>query len=221
MPGERNDRVARSLSQRGYDLDQVWVAEGQTLPASANGHFGAVIYGGSQMVSQIEDIDYLKAERDWLARWLCSDRPVLGICLGAQMIANTLGAPVAPHADGVAEIGYVDIAPTQAGRDVISEPMAVYHWHHEGFALPRGAELLASGSVFENQAFRYGSSAYGLQFHPEVTREMMNAWLEKAVESLQKPGAQSREAQLAAADLHHRNGGLWLEGFLDRWLGDA
>jgi GMP synthase (glutamine-hydrolysing) len=218
MPGERADRVAVNLARRGYELDQVWVAEGQALPSRADGYAGAVIYGGSQMVSQIEGIDYLKAEREWLSSWIAEDRPLLGICLGAQLIANTLGARVCPHPDGMTEIGYAEIAPTDAEGNPITEPMTVYHWHHEGFDLPDGAELLAEGQAFENQAFRFGANVYGLQFHPEVTKEMMAQWLENAKESLAKPGAQPPERHRSMAEIHFEPSGLWLETFLDHWL---
>ena len=111
-----------------------------------------------------------------------------------------------------------EILPTLRGRDVFPEPIHGYHWHSEGFDLPDGAELLAMGRVFENQAFRLNASTYGLQFHPEVTLEMMQSWMEEAAQCLAHPGAHSRARQTSDAERYHEPLGLWLEGFLDRWI---
>ncbi len=105
-------------------------------------------------------------------------KPLLGVCLGAQMLARHLGHRVYRHPEGKVEIGYYPIVPTEAGEALCAAPFPthVYQWHREGFDLPRGATLLAAGSDFEAQAFRYGPAAYGLQFHPEVTYAMMCRW---------------------------------------------
>jgi len=215
---ERDDRVAQALSNRGYALDQRFVAKGDPLPALDEGHALCVAYGGPQMASQAEETDYLAAELRWLDAWIGAERPFLGICLGAQMLARSQGARVATHHEGLHEIGYVEVHPTPRGREVVPEPLHVYHWHSEGFELPAGAELLASGRVFENQAFRLNARTYGLQFHPEVTPEMMLSWMDEAGHMLSLPGAQDREAQLAGAARHHEPLGSWLERFLDRWI---
>ncbi|SMF17156.1 GMP synthase (glutamine-hydrolysing) [Tistlia consotensis] len=219
MPGARQDRVAESLARRGYALEQVWVAEGQPLPEPDERHAGAVVYGGAQMASRVEEHDYLVRELAWIERWLGTGKPYLGICLGGQMLARAAGARVAPHAEGLTEIGYVPIAPSERAPDFVPRGLGVYHWHREGFELPAGAELLARGPVFENQAFRLGATAYGLQYHPEVTLEMMEAWMAEAADMLTLPGAHSAEVQRADAERHHGPLGAWLEGFLERWIG--
>jgi GMP synthase (glutamine-hydrolysing) len=215
---ERDDRVARSLTARGFALDQRFVAKGDPLPELAEEHAVCVVYGGPQMASQAEDIDYLAEELRWIDRWVGAGRPFLGICLGAQMLARSQGARVGTHREGLHEIGYVQVHPTPRGREVLPEPLHVYHWHSEGFEVPPGAELLASGRVFENQAFRLDGRTYGLQFHPEVTREMMLEWMDEAGHMLSWPGAQAREAQLSGNARHHEPLGAWLERFLDRLL---
>lgn len=219
MPGERRDRVADSLVRRGYRLEQVWVAEGQPLPAPEARHAGAVVYGGAQMASRPEEHDYLLAELRWIDRWIGAGKPYLGICLGAQMLARAAGARVASHAEGLSEIGYVPIAPSENAPDFVPRGLGVYHWHCEGFELPSGAELLARGSVFENQAFRLGPDAYGLQYHPEVTLEMMESWMAEAAHMLSLPGAHPAETQRSDAARHHGPLGEWLEAFLERWIG--
>lgn len=219
MPGERNDRVSADLLRRGFELDTRWIAEGHELPKETEPYAATVIYGGAQMVDQVNELDYLGREIDWILRWMKTDKPMLGICLGAQMIAHALGGRVGPHAEEKAEIGFVPIEPTEAGQDLMPDEMMVFHWHLQGFETPPGSEQLARGPVFEHQAFRHGESVYGLQFHPEVTRDIQAQWLEAGAHMLEMPGAQPREEQLAATERHLDPLGEWLRGFLDVWTG--
>jgi GMP synthase (glutamine-hydrolysing) len=166
--------------------------------------------------------DFVKQEIDWISVPLNEDKPFLGICLGAQMMAKNLGGRVDPHPQGAAEIGYYPIRPTHAGRSACPDwPCHVYQWHREGFDLPRGAELLAEGDLFEVQAFRYGPSAYAIQFHPEVTHAMMCRWTTRAHERLSLPGAKSRAEHFADRPAYDYNIRHWLSQFLDRWIGTA
>ena len=147
-----------------------------------------------------------------------ADRPFLGICLGAQMLAIQLGATVAPHPEGRAQIGYYPIRPTAAGLAVCADwPDHVYHWHREGFGLPAGAELLAEGSDFPVEALRYGHS-FGFQFHPDVTTAMMHRWTTRGHERLVLPGAQPRRQHFAHRAVHDVAERAWLKHFLDGWL---
>jgi GMP synthase (glutamine-hydrolysing) len=100
----------------------------------------------------------------------------------------------------------------------MGQPMHVYHWHNEGFEVPDCAELLATGPVFPNQAFRYGDKAYGIQFHPEVSRDMMQRWIIEAAHMLREPGAQTGEEQLAGCDRFDAEIESWLRKFLSNWL---
>ena len=99
---------------------------------------------------------------------LKSKKPFLGICLGAQILAKSLVAKVNRHPDGFVEAGYYWVEPTAEGDDYFDGPAMFYQWHKEGFDVPMGATLLAQSAIFQNQVFRCGENAYGLQFHPEV-----------------------------------------------------
>ena len=134
------------------------------------------------------------------------------------MLARALGASVSRHDDGLHEIGYVRINPTPGSNGFLGEAMHVYQWHNEGFDLPGGTELLASGPVFPNQAFRYGQKAYAIQFHPEVSRPVMQRWMQVAGHMLEEPGAQPKDHQLAAAEQFDEPMADWLRGFLQHWL---
>jgi len=106
--------------------------------------------------------------------------PYLGICLGGQLLAHVLGAPVATGARG--EKGTFTVTLTPEGEHDplfagIPSPFVTFQWHNDTFAIPVGATLLASSPACPHQAFRFGSRAWGLQFHPEVTREIVAAWV--------------------------------------------
>jgi GMP synthase (glutamine-hydrolysing) len=131
---------------------------------------GLVVLGGPMGVGEIEAHPHLRAEIDLLAAVVAADVPILGVCLGAQLLACALGAEVLPSA--TPEVGLGSVSPTPAGeRDVVLGPggrrVPVLHWHNDTFTLPPGAKLLASSDECANQAFRVGR-AYGLQFHVEL-----------------------------------------------------
>ena len=123
---------------------------GDPLPETLDDHAGAVIFGGPMSANDPDD--YVRREIDWIAVPLREQRPFMGICLGAQMLAKQLGAKVAPHPQGRAQMGYYPIRPTAAGHAACPGwPDHVYHWHREGFELPAGAELLAGGKRFSGR----------------------------------------------------------------------
>jgi GMP synthase (glutamine-hydrolysing) len=220
MDQARDDRVSRWLSEHGYALDYRFAAKGDPLPDPAQAeHDIAVVYGGPQSANDGPETPYIQDELDFIRAWSDRERPLLGLCLGAQLLAKAYGGKVGPHPEGLNEIGYADVAPTAAGRDVLPGPMRVYHWHTEGFEVPEGGELLARGEVFPNQAFRMGTHAYGLQFHPETTVEIFTSWMTEASHMLDWPGAQPREAQLQDAQTHDPRLAAWLDGFMSWWLG--
>jgi len=162
------------------------------------------------------DMPGIGAELDFIPVALESGKPFLGICLGAQLLAKALGARVTKHPEGLAEIGYSRIAPTTEGMAYLDGPMMVYEWHREGFDLPRGATLLAEGTVFPNQFFRYGDHAFGMQFHPEVTGEKIEQWTLRSAERLKLPGAQPREAHLSGFAQYDGTINRWIQCFMDR-----
>jgi GMP synthase (glutamine-hydrolysing) len=180
-------RVGNVLRALGHRLDIRRPRFGDALPETLEAHAGAVTFGGP--MSANDGDDYIRREIDWIEIPLREQRPLLGICLGAQMLAIQLGARVAPHPQALAQIGYYPIRPTVAGRKLCPDwPAQVYHWHREGFELPAGAELLAEGDDFPVQAFRAGN-AFGVQFHPDVTYAMMHCWTTRGYDGLSAPGA--------------------------------
>lgn len=212
-------RVGQILREMGYELDICCPSIGDQLPVTMDNHEGVVIFGGPMSANDSETLPFIKQELEWIPVALAADKPFLGICLGAQLLARVLGAKVSPHAEGMTEIGYFPIVPTSEAYPYFEQPLYVYHWHREGFELPQGAIKLAGGDVFVNQAFRYGRAAYGLQFHPEATGEIVERWTRLGAEMLTLPGAQSREEQIDKHALYAIAKDNWLKSFLSLWLG--
>lgn len=212
-------RVGNALRALGHPLDIRRPRFGDPLPETLDRHAGAVIFGGPMSANDPDD--YVRREIDWIEIPLREQRPFLGICLGAQMLARQLGAQVAPHHEGRVEVGYYPIRPTAAGHGLCPDwPERVYHWHGEGFQLPRGAELLAEGDDFPVQAFQHGH-AFGLQFHPDVTYAMMHRWTTRGCVRMDSPGALPRHLHFADRAVHDVVERAWLKNFITGWLARA
>lgn len=212
-------RVGQLLRAMGFPLDIRRPVMGDALPATLAGHSGAVVFGGP--ISANDAAPYVRSEIDWLAVPLSENRPFLGICLGAQMLVRHLGGIVAPHEDGLTEIGWYPIEPTTLGARLMHWPAMVYQFHREGFDLPAGAERLATGPTYPNQAFRYGENAWGIQFHAELTRAMMHRWVVRGAHRFELPGAQLGKAHLDGRMLHDGPLKAWLVALLHKVFVEA
>ena len=131
-------------------------------------------------VDETDRFPFLADEVRWLRQSVDAGLPVLGVCLGSQLLAKALGSRVYPNR--IKEIGWYDIELTAAAKSdrlfgdcQVAE--TVFQWHGDTFDLPEGASQLARSELCENQAFRFGRAAYGLQFHLEVTPEIVSSWL--------------------------------------------
>jgi len=169
VPYEGPGLIAVQARDRGLELDRRHLYSGDAVP-SLEALAGLVVLGGPMGVGDSEAHPHLKAELDLLAAAVAADVPVLGVCLGAQLLACALGGELLPAA--TTEVGIGSVALTAAGEhDGVLGPagrqVPVLHWHEDTFTLPPGAELLASSDKCVNQAFRVGR-AYGLQFHVEL-----------------------------------------------------
>ncbi|MEO0546216.1 MAG: glutamine amidotransferase [Pseudomonadota bacterium] len=212
-------RVGMRLVERGFDLDIRRPPLGDHLPETMDDHAGAVMFGGP--MSANDGDEFIKRETDWLAVPLRENRPFLGICLGAQKLVRHLGGRVTPHPKELVEVGYYPLYPTEAGAGLLDWPPMIYQWHREGFDLPAGADLLAWGDTYENQAFRYGERTYAFQFHTELTYAMICKWSVKGAKRMASPGAQSRKHHLEGRLLYDGAISFFLDQFLDLWIGTA
>jgi len=186
---------------------------------------GLVVLGGPMNVEDQADRPHLRVEMRAIEQALRQGKPVLGICLGAQLLAHVLGAPVRRHERP--EIGWYDLSLTEAGTTdpvlgALGPAATVFQWHGRSFALPDGAVHLARTESCEQQAFRWGESAYGLQFHPEVDEALVRRWLANPAYASElrdaglphdAAGIEGRTAELARA-IKQRSEPLF-ERFLD------
>ncbi len=166
----------------------VELSKGEDIPPTS-GFDTLLLMGGPMSVNEDDIYPYIKKEEEIVREFIYSDKSILGICLGAQIIAKALGSKV--YKGGQKEIGWHDIELSDGGiSDALMRRLAihpyvgdlwrkfkVFHWHGETFDIPEGAVTLARSELFPNQAFRYGGRAYAFQFHIEVTREMIYNWL--------------------------------------------
>lgn len=173
--------LADAIRRHGHTLRTTALFSGEALPLTTD--FDALIIMGGPMSVHDEGVHpWLRAEKELIAAAIGEKKKVLGICLGAQLIAEVAGGRVYPNPQK--EIGFWPVHWTKAGESRFPGLAAqalvtkAFHWHGETFDLPPGAVLLASTPACPNQGFLLGDDVLGLQFHPEVTPEIIGAMIE-------------------------------------------
>lgn len=203
VPWEGPHRILDACG--GLDVHTVKPLAGQALPDHED-VAGAVVMGGPMNADEVDVHPELASERAWLAEAVRRDLPVLGICLGAQLLARALGAEVRPGEGpelGYAPVEILDPDDPILGR--LAPSTTVLHWHGDVFDLPEGAEHLARSGRTEIQAFRRGN-AWGVLFHPESDLALLEAWLavpemvHEACRALGDDGAAALPSQAEAAE---------------------
>jgi GMP synthase (glutamine-hydrolysing) len=168
------------IRRRGHRIRFVNFEREPDAQPDVDRYHGLIVLGGPMNVEDRERRVHLRTELHAIERALAQDKPVLGICLGAQLLAHVLGAPIRrlPRA----EIGWYDLHTSGAGREdpvlgALGAQSPVFQWHSYGFDLPSGAEHLAHSADCPHQAFRAGRHAYGFQFHLEMDAALIERWL--------------------------------------------
>jgi GMP synthase (glutamine-hydrolysing) len=177
---EGSGYLGELLTEDGFNIQSVH-AKHESLPEKQ--YSLVVVLGAPESAN--DDLPYLQEEQKLIKQSVEKNTPVLGICLGSQLIAKTFGGKV--YRGPKKEIGFYNDLIPQANSSLFSgfeNPFTVFHWHGDTFDLPEGAIRLASSENYQNQAFQF-KSAVGLQFHLEVNEEMVNLWLDKTEEKLQ------------------------------------
>jgi GMP synthase (glutamine-hydrolysing) len=192
VPFEGPGSIAEAASRRGLELRLCHPYLGDALPSQQDID-GLVVMGGPMGVHDTAEHPHLARELELIAALVRAERPVLGVCLGAQLLAHALGARV--YRGEQAEVGCGSVSLTGAGRadpvlgSLDAEVLPVVHWHQDTFDLPHDASWLARSELFPHQAFRIGERAYGLQFHIEVNRALTEAWRERLPAGVTLPPA--------------------------------
>lgn len=180
VPYEPLGTLDGKFKAAGFRIRYVNFARQKRPDIDVQRYHGLVVLGGPMSVYEADRHPHLTLEMEEIRRAIDVGVPILGICLGAQLIAAALGAPVMRHT--TKEIGWSQVSPTAAGqRDLLFSSFAptenIFQWHGDTFHLPDGSELLAESAACKNQAFRYGDRVYGLQFHLEVDEALIRRWL--------------------------------------------
>jgi GMP synthase-like glutamine amidotransferase len=171
--------VGRALDEASAECRVLRTHEGDAVPTGADGFDALILLGGAQDALDDATHPYLADEAALARAFGAADKPVLGICLGAQLVArghgakNILGRPI--------EFGWHEVRATEAGRadpvlSAIGAAAPVFHWHVDTFTLPPGAAHLATSAATDIQAFRIGRAVYGVQFHFEAGTELVASW---------------------------------------------
>ena len=219
-PLETLGTLGNALKVADVPHEYVRTQEGELVPETAEGLGGLVVLGGPMGVYETEQYPHLKEEIRLIQDALEREIPVLGVCLGSQLLARALGTEVGPT--GAKELGWGEIKTTnEAFYDplfgALGESFTAFHWHGDAFELPEGATLLASSGQTPVQAFRFGEKAYGLLFHLEVderlVRGMLDAFEDEAREAGEDPYEILRQAREYLPQLMTR-AGRFHESFL-------
>jgi GMP synthase (glutamine-hydrolysing) len=168
------------LKRAGFRIRYVNFARHPDAQPSLDGYDGMVVLGGPMSVNDAGRLPHLTVEMRLIEEAMKRNLPVLGICLGAQLIAKTLGAEVYPNREK--EIGWYDVSPTGAAESdlllsAFESREKIFQWHGDTFDIPNTSHHLAFSELCANQAFRYEANIYGLQFHLEVDEPMIHRWL--------------------------------------------
>lgn len=193
---EKPGLIAEALKARGYFPDLVRTHAGGRVPSGMGGAAGLVIMGGPMGVYEHERYPFIRDEMRLIEQALREEKPVLGICLGSQLLAATLGGDVKRGKQK--EIGWHSVALTDsASGDAVCKCLdrsfVACHWHGDVFDLPSGAVCLASSRQTAFQAFRYDKNAYGLLFHMEITEEILRGMVATFANELAAEGLDGGE----------------------------
>jgi len=223
--GDLDDIASVHLTARGFSVEHIYPFEesgpkyGLPQIDTHKGLSGAIFMGGAQNVTELDDLPYLQREVEWIQSCIDAQTPVIGICLGAQLLAHALGGSVLPHADGLCEFGYETIYPTNAKNNSwIDKPYKMVQAHFQGFTVPPNCTELATGTRFAHQAFHYQEIAFGFQFHPEVSQTMFSEWQRHdwANEFYNASGAQPRVEASDDNERYNATQKQWFCNVLDR-----
>jgi GMP synthase (glutamine-hydrolysing) len=190
-PAESLGAIADSLETAALAWQYVRAYDGQPIPTEIRGAGGLVVMGGPQTVYKLDRHPFLRDELRLIEAALREDKPILGVCLGSQLLAAALGAKV--YRAETREIGWYRVTLSAAAKQDrllrgLPPEFVAPHWHGDVFDLPAGAVALASSEKTPIQGFRHGDKAYGLLFHAEMTVEILEALIAEFGEGLKRVG---------------------------------
>ncbi|MGD1895688.1 MAG: type 1 glutamine amidotransferase [Phormidesmis sp.] len=207
------------LIQQGAQLT-TWLTEDQPAPPIGD-YSGLIVLGGPMNAHEGQKFLHLRQTVDLIRKFHREEKPILGICLGAQLIARAFGSTVYPHR--VPELGFSPIYATRAAAQDpcvgdFADGLSIMQWHFDTFELPVGATRLLTNQVCPNQAYRVSDNVYGFQFHFEVTPEIVMSWLSMKNEWIEANYPHLDEEIKAQAELYSQRSAQFAKTMAIRWL---
>ena len=212
--------VGQRLTRHNVGQVTVHAWDGQEVPDEVGSYAGMVVLGGAQFAGDFETWPYLGDEAALIRRFAEADRPVLGVCLGAQLVARAHGATVRKHHQ--LEIGYspleltADAATDPLFRDL--QPLPQMQWHYDTFDVPNTGVLLAKNDLCTNQAIRVGRAHYGVQFHCEADPTIIRGWISDDPGKLERDHPGAIEAIGQGIEDHADDAPRFGSQLIDRWI---
>jgi GMP synthase (glutamine-hydrolysing) len=221
-----NQRIAHLGSMepvfraRGFEIEQAHAGVDPFARLDPTEADVVVVLGGDMGVYERDEHPFIASEVDWLRARLDAGRPTLGVCLGAQMMAEALGGEGTVRPGPVLDIGFREVRPTDAGtaspvRHFTGVPVA--EWHGDTFDLPPGATLLARSDAYETEAFSVGDFGLAVQFHPELTGRMFDEWIEDGAADLDRHGIVHDDLR-ASSERYGARMAQACEAMVDEWV---
>lgn len=207
------------LEQRNLPFELVAVDQGQQIDIDPTTAAGLIFMGGSMSVN--DPFGWITQEIQLIQSAIKREIPVLGVCLGSQLLAKALGARVYPGAADCMELGWFPVECTAQNEWTVDLPdsFEVFHWHGETFDLPNGATRLFSNERYDNQGFAFGPHL-ALQFHVEMNSESVREWVTRYTEDIERRCVKEHDAQVMLHGLESRVTQLqgYAEILFNRWL---
>jgi GMP synthase-like glutamine amidotransferase len=222
VPFEGPGCITAWARDRGHELTGSHLYRGDPLP-KADSADALIVMGGPMGVDDEAEYPWLRDEKRMLKAWLSSGKPILGICLGAQLLASVLGAKVVRNR--ISEIGWFPIKrlPQISSTymdGLLPKTLMVLHWHHDTFDIPAGAIPIATSGACTNQGFVYHDRVVGLQFHMEMDLATAHALVDHCADAEATGDWVQSRAEILGATAYFAAANDKMFGLLDTWIGD-
>lgn len=222
VPFEGIGYIDSHLKEKGLVLSGTRMYDEEVHFPSIDDFDALIVMGGPMGVHDEDTYPWLKDEKRLISEAIAAGKKLMGICLGAQLIAHCLGADVAPM--GYREIGWFPVTPTPESillpwfKELFHNNPTVFHWHGDRFDIPENAISLLSSKANSNQAFCYDNRVIGLQFHLEVTEPLLASMLEGAADELTESEYVQTSEEILSGKRHIPNCNQIMSAILKHWL---
>jgi len=213
--------IGEMIENSGHSIKVVRMDSDESVPQSLSGFDGVIVMGGPMSANDVHT-PFIADEIQLLQKAIAIDLPVLGLCLGAQLLAKAAGAEIVTSP--VRELGWCPVQRTEGSvvdplfQALDIDGLMVFQWHGETFTLPDAATLVATHPDVPHQAFRMGSSQYGLQFHIEVDQAIIKSWVEAGDSERESLGDAGVVTTLAEGALYLPPAQQFCREMVNRWL---